>query len=399
MKVRQVAIAVPAALIGLGLAYWLGMLGPREALREQQAQYTALTTEREALRERVATAEKSIAREQEHAAALQRALENARAEAADRAALAQQTDSLTTERDRLEARGKEQSARVDQMEATIARLRSEAEAASARTGTLESALEQRGQIVKRSAEEVAELTARVGGLEEQVRTLEARRDELEAFRRDAQSDIEALRSDNAAIAARADALAAESPKIAAERDALHEQLAASTAERDRLRDQVAKGSESLAQIEAAAAQREQQLRTDMDALGEQLAASTAERDRLRDQLASISENLDQAKGRAAELNSLYEKSLMEQSTLAQQDAAVREDLEKLRKAFEEAQAEVARLAGARGIYTVQGNDNLWRIAHFFYRDGLRWQDVFEANSFLISHPDLIYTGQVLIIPK
>ena len=60
---------------------------------------------------------------------------------------------------------------------------------------------------------------------------------------------------------------------------------------------------------------------------------------------------------------------------------------------------MARLTGARGIYTVQDGDSLSTIAAFFYRNGQRWPDIVKANSFLISHPDLIYPKQVLIIPQ
>jgi nucleoid-associated protein YgaU len=81
------------------------------------------------------------------------------------------------------------------------------------------------------------------------------------------------------------------------------------------------------------------------------------------------------------------------------DQARRAGLENTRKAFEGTQADVARLTGARGIYTVQRTDSLSEIAAFFYHNGYRWPDIFKANAFLISHPDLIYPGMVLIIPR
>jgi len=47
---------------------------------------------------------------------------------------------------------------------------------------------------------------------------------------------------------------------------------------------------------------------------------------------------------------------------------------------------------------VQPGDTLSSIAAFFYHDGSRWNDIFSANTFLVSSPDLIYQGMVLIIP-
>jgi len=64
----------------------------------------------------------------------------------------------------------------------------------------------------------------------------------------------------------------------------------------------------------------------------------------------------------------------------------------------EVQGLIARLTGARGIYTVQNADSLSKIAAFFYHDGLRWPAIFKANSHLIHHPDLSYPEQVLIVP-
>ena len=60
---------------------------------------------------------------------------------------------------------------------------------------------------------------------------------------------------------------------------------------------------------------------------------------------------------------------------------------------------VARLTGARGIYTVQSADSLSSIAAYFYCKGGRWSDIHKENEFLAENPDLIHAGQVLIIPK
>ena len=75
------------------------------------------------------------------------------------------------------------------------------------------------------------------------------------------------------------------------------------------------------------------------------------------------------------------------------------ELARTRSALEQAQSEIARIEGARGIYTVQGDDSLSLIAAFFYHDGNRWPKVFQSNAFLLSHPDRIFPGMVLIIPQ
>jgi nucleoid-associated protein YgaU len=47
-------------------------------------------------------------------------------------------------------------------------------------------------------------------------------------------------------------------------------------------------------------------------------------------------------------------------------------------------------------YIVKRGDTLTRIAAKF--DLFEWQDIYQANSFRIRNPNLIYPGQVLAIP-
>ncbi len=131
---------------------------------------------------------------------------------------------------------------------------------------------------------------------------------------------------------------------------------------------------------------------------EKAKASAAEGEALARKLGAAGRTLEQAQSRAAELDKRYEALLMERTTLAEREARRRTELVETKRALEEAQGEVARLMGARGIYTVQNGDSLSVIAAFFYRNGFRWPDIFKANSYLISHPDLIYPMQLLIIP-
>lgn len=49
-------------------------------------------------------------------------------------------------------------------------------------------------------------------------------------------------------------------------------------------------------------------------------------------------------------------------------------------------------------YTVVSGDCLWNIAKKFYGSGSQYTKIYEANKDQISNPNLIYPGQVLIIP-
>lgn len=50
------------------------------------------------------------------------------------------------------------------------------------------------------------------------------------------------------------------------------------------------------------------------------------------------------------------------------------------------------------FYTVQKGDTLSAIAQKFYGKAGLYQQIFEANRPMLSHPDKIYPGQVLRIP-
>jgi len=49
-------------------------------------------------------------------------------------------------------------------------------------------------------------------------------------------------------------------------------------------------------------------------------------------------------------------------------------------------------------YTVVKGDCLWRIAQRYYGKGSLWPRIYDANRSLIKKPDLIYPGQVFVIP-
>jgi len=50
-------------------------------------------------------------------------------------------------------------------------------------------------------------------------------------------------------------------------------------------------------------------------------------------------------------------------------------------------------------YTVKSGDTLSAISKQVYGDANKYNAIFEANKPMLTHPDKIYPGQVLIIPK
>jgi nucleoid-associated protein YgaU len=56
-------------------------------------------------------------------------------------------------------------------------------------------------------------------------------------------------------------------------------------------------------------------------------------------------------------------------------------------------------ATGRGRITIERGDNLWRIAREHYGRGVRYTAIFQANKEQIRDPNLIYPGQVFLIPR
>lgn len=54
---------------------------------------------------------------------------------------------------------------------------------------------------------------------------------------------------------------------------------------------------------------------------------------------------------------------------------------------------------AIGTATVRHGDNLWRISQRTYGEGLRYTVIHDANKDQIRDPDLIFPGQVFVLPK
>lgn len=65
----------------------------------------------------------------------------------------------------------------------------------------------------------------------------------------------------------------------------------------------------------------------------------------------------------------------------------------------EEEIDVAEEAGEATFYTVEKGDTLWAIAKKNYGNGSKYNAIFEANKPMLKHPDKIYPGQSLRIPK
>ncbi len=48
---------------------------------------------------------------------------------------------------------------------------------------------------------------------------------------------------------------------------------------------------------------------------------------------------------------------------------------------------------------ISRGDNLWRLSQRIYGDGLRYTVIFGANRGQIRNPNLIYPGQVFVLPS
>lgn len=50
-----------------------------------------------------------------------------------------------------------------------------------------------------------------------------------------------------------------------------------------------------------------------------------------------------------------------------------------------------------GSYEIKKGDNLWNISVRAYQDGYKWPQIAQANK--LTNPDMIYAGNVLVIPR
>lgn len=66
--------------------------------------------------------------------------------------------------------------------------------------------------------------------------------------------------------------------------------------------------------------------------------------------------------------------------------------------IEEAPIPDVILSNERTTYTVVSGDCLWGIANKLYGEGSRWTEIYALNKAAIKNPEMIYIGQVLIVP-
>ena len=57
-----------------------------------------------------------------------------------------------------------------------------------------------------------------------------------------------------------------------------------------------------------------------------------------------------------------------------------------------------KASSAKRTYTVKRGDCLWNIAKRFYGNGAKYTKIYDANTNKIANPNLIYPGQILVIP-
>jgi nucleoid-associated protein YgaU len=62
-------------------------------------------------------------------------------------------------------------------------------------------------------------------------------------------------------------------------------------------------------------------------------------------------------------------------------------------------AEPVNALPGQAVVVVQPGNSLWRIARRTYGEGLRYSVIYQANRSQIADPDLIYPGQVFVVPK
>ena len=57
-----------------------------------------------------------------------------------------------------------------------------------------------------------------------------------------------------------------------------------------------------------------------------------------------------------------------------------------------------KASSAKRTYTVKRGDCLWKIARSFYGNGALYTRIYDANTNKIANPNLIYPGQIFVIP-
>lgn len=396
--------------LGMAVTMLLVACGPSE--REQ-----ALEAEAATLQDRINELEVTLSERSNATSELEEALEVARAdrEAAETALAAVQAELKTAQDERSSAYSTEAenpSAREEQLSEENRRLQAQlaaadiqTQAAQNRADTLESQNRELTDRLIRLRTGAERIETGLGDALEQLSTLEQTRqraraqadgnaaalDAQQAVVERLQADLEGARATVVALREGLDVsdTAAESDLPPDLQEALA-RVAALEVERDEaqqrlrdLEDRRAALQQRLVESEASLAKLQSDIR----------AAVESETQALRMERDNALADLEAAEARARELTDALAEA---QAVEGARDGRL---LQALQVALVEAQGDVARLANARGVYTVQPADSLSSIARFFYRDGNRWPAILAANDHLIEDPDLIFTGMVLVVPE
>lgn len=375
------------------------------ASEQQTAQQAAVHTGD--LRDQLDTAQGAARRAQQANARLQHQIDEQRAQsAAQGKQLAERNDAL--------AQAREQQ---QKLETRLADQQQTAEQAVARIGDLSGKLDTAQAAAKQAQQTSVQLQHR---LDEQQALLAAQKKQL-AERGDALARTHEQRQKLEAQlatgqqsaqqhAARISELTNSLQQARDQQQALQTRIEAAHAAQQHVETQVADLERALASAQhsatpaasaalAPATGGNEPLQRRLAELQTQLNRYTAQRQAAEQPAAHDSDDLAAAQQRAAKLTATYKAQLENAARLKRVNTDTLDQLAAARNALEKAQAEIARIEGARGIYTVQGGDSLSLIAAFFYHNGNRWPQIFKSNAFLVSNPDLIFPGMVLVIPE
>jgi nucleoid-associated protein YgaU len=373
-----------------------------------------LATDRDHLTHRLAGLETGLSSEQARAAALQNKLDTRNQEIAA-ANLRQQRDDLWRASEAQAA--KQTAARISKLNEALAA----AQGSGAQTQQKNTQLQQRlDELHAQSADQQKQLAERGSALtlaHQQQQKMQAQLAERNAALLQAQEQRQKLEAQLAAgkkagqqqtthIAALTDALQQARDR----QQALQTEVDTANTARQAAEAQIADLQQKLASAQQQPASTapavltpatggNESLQRRLAELQAQLNRYTAQRPAAELAAAHESDDLAGARQRAAKLTAAYKAQLENAAKQKHVNTDTLDRLAAARSALEKAQAEIARIEGARGIYTVQGGDSLSLIAAFFYHNGNRWPQIFESNAFLVSNPDLIFPGMVLVIPE
>ena len=276
---------------------------------------------------------------------------------------------------------------LSELDATRARVRDlEAELRSARTE--QEACEQRAG---ESAQAAATLRAERDRLSNRLETLESQCATQRQGLAKARRELEAVR---ARLAESEERAARDESKIRG----LETRLAELQAERARLEGELAARGRRIAALQRESAAERVGLRTRLAGVQRELGQALERIHVLESRLPPVSggtASVEAARQRAAAAARAY----LEAYRRARASAGERTpELARAQAALFHAQALLAGLEGARGVYTVTARDSLSQIAARTLGNGNRWIHIHAANRHVLEDPNHLTPGLVLVIP-